>query len=216
MHVYWILTLLSTCKLSIKEWLWLVVHMYILIGVMQRWRFTYSTGLVTIQFYFVISKTIFVSNLFLGWARNTFCFLSYAGVLKWLFMHNMFTVTSISWNQLAFINISCILEYYQYFLHLIVWTDKHHGQWILGGGWNNEFWGGDFPVASWSDDISLDNPVCFQTCELNFFWEAMTPQVFSNYLSFSPSNTPFSLSKTPLSLSRFLCTTPFSPLHPGV
>ncbi|PVH37493.1 hypothetical protein PAHAL_5G017200 [Panicum hallii] len=37
--------------------------------------------------------------------------------------------------------------------------DKHPGQWILGGGWNNDVWGGDFPAASWLDDISPDNPV---------------------------------------------------------
>ncbi|KAF8642101.1 hypothetical protein HU200_067358 [Digitaria exilis] len=38
--------------------------------------------------------------------------------------------------------------------------DKHPGQWILGGGWNNDAWGGDFPAAAaWLDDISPDNPV---------------------------------------------------------
>ncbi|KAL6853444.1 hypothetical protein ACP4OV_019473 [Aristida adscensionis] len=37
--------------------------------------------------------------------------------------------------------------------------DKYHGQWNLGGGWNNDFWGGDFPAAAWLDDISPDNPV---------------------------------------------------------
>ncbi|KAM0930699.1 hypothetical protein ACQ4PT_000792 [Festuca glaucescens] len=37
--------------------------------------------------------------------------------------------------------------------------DKHPGQWVRGGGWNNDFWGGDFPVAAWLDDISPDNPV---------------------------------------------------------
>lgn len=31
--------------------------------------------------------------------------------------------------------------------------------WILGGGWNNDLWGGDMPVASWIDDITPDNPV---------------------------------------------------------
>ncbi|CAN8279522.1 unnamed protein product [Cochlearia groenlandica] len=31
--------------------------------------------------------------------------------------------------------------------------------WILGGGWNNDFWGGEFPSASWIDDISPRNPV---------------------------------------------------------
>ncbi|XP_047055107.1 protein LONG AFTER FAR-RED 3-like [Lolium rigidum] len=37
--------------------------------------------------------------------------------------------------------------------------DKHPGQWVRGGGWNNDFWGGDFPIAAWLDDISPDNPV---------------------------------------------------------
>ncbi|CAN6485967.1 unnamed protein product [Victoria cruziana] len=31
--------------------------------------------------------------------------------------------------------------------------------WILGGGWNNDLWGGDMPVASWIDAITPDNPV---------------------------------------------------------
>ncbi|CAM0885086.1 unnamed protein product [Alopecurus aequalis] len=37
--------------------------------------------------------------------------------------------------------------------------DKHPGEWVLGGGWNNDFWGGDPPTAAWLDDISPDNPV---------------------------------------------------------
>lgn len=36
---------------------------------------------------------------------------------------------------------------------------KHRGQWVLGGGWNSDIWGGDFPTAAWLDDISPDNPV---------------------------------------------------------
>ncbi|KAK3163027.1 hypothetical protein QOZ80_1BG0096700 [Eleusine coracana subsp. coracana] len=30
---------------------------------------------------------------------------------------------------------------------------------VKGGGWNNDFWGGDLPAASWLDNISPDNPV---------------------------------------------------------
>ncbi|KAK9128955.1 hypothetical protein Syun_017752 [Stephania yunnanensis] len=37
--------------------------------------------------------------------------------------------------------------------------EKPEGCWILGGGWNNELWGGDLPVASWIDDITTKNPV---------------------------------------------------------
>ncbi|XP_070680539.1 protein LONG AFTER FAR-RED 3 isoform X2 [Malus domestica] len=33
------------------------------------------------------------------------------------------------------------------------------GSWILGGGWNNDFWGGELPAASWIDDITPYNPV---------------------------------------------------------
>lgn len=34
-----------------------------------------------------------------------------------------------------------------------------HGSWVLGGGWNNDFWGGELPSATWLDDISPQNPV---------------------------------------------------------
>ncbi|PON98778.1 Phosphonate metabolism PhnM [Trema orientale] len=33
------------------------------------------------------------------------------------------------------------------------------GSWILGGGWNNDLWGGDLPMASWIDDSTPHNPV---------------------------------------------------------
>lgn len=38
-------------------------------------------------------------------------------------------------------------------------TDMKHGSWLLGGGWNNDLWGGMFPMASWIDDITPNNPV---------------------------------------------------------
>ncbi|XP_020534012.1 protein LONG AFTER FAR-RED 3 isoform X2 [Jatropha curcas] len=31
--------------------------------------------------------------------------------------------------------------------------------WLLGGGWNNDLWGGELPVAYWIDDITPYNPV---------------------------------------------------------
>lgn len=34
-----------------------------------------------------------------------------------------------------------------------------HGSWLLGGGWNNDLWGGELPMASWIDDITPHNPV---------------------------------------------------------
>ncbi|KAK9912780.1 hypothetical protein M0R45_036622 [Rubus argutus] len=33
------------------------------------------------------------------------------------------------------------------------------GSWVLGGGWNNDLWGGELPLASWIDDITPYNPV---------------------------------------------------------
>ena len=38
-------------------------------------------------------------------------------------------------------------------------SDAKEGSWILGGGWNNDLWGGEFPLASWIDDITPYNPV---------------------------------------------------------
>ncbi|KAH0454427.1 hypothetical protein IEQ34_016351 [Dendrobium chrysotoxum] len=39
--------------------------------------------------------------------------------------------------------------------------DKLPGDWLLGGGWNNDIWGGELPDASWIDDITRDKPVWF-------------------------------------------------------
>lgn len=36
---------------------------------------------------------------------------------------------------------------------------KKEGVWILGGGWNNDLWGGEMPTSNWIDDISPQNPV---------------------------------------------------------
>ena len=38
-------------------------------------------------------------------------------------------------------------------------SDAKEGSWILGGGWNNDLWGGELPLASWIDDITPYNPV---------------------------------------------------------
>lgn len=37
--------------------------------------------------------------------------------------------------------------------------DRQKHSWILGGGWNNEHWGGDLPASSWIDNITPNNPV---------------------------------------------------------
>ncbi|KAL4563562.1 hypothetical protein LXL04_027605 [Taraxacum kok-saghyz] len=33
------------------------------------------------------------------------------------------------------------------------------GSWLLGGGWNNDLWGGELPSASWIDEITPHHPV---------------------------------------------------------
>ena len=33
------------------------------------------------------------------------------------------------------------------------------GQWITGGGWNEEHWGGELPSAAWLDPFTPRNPV---------------------------------------------------------
>ncbi|CAL1371518.1 unnamed protein product [Linum trigynum] len=38
-------------------------------------------------------------------------------------------------------------------------TKLPQGSWVLGGGWNNDLWGGELPMASWMDDFSSENPV---------------------------------------------------------
>jgi predicted amidohydrolase YtcJ len=52
------------------------------------------------------------------------------------------------------INIKYIYIYDCFFI------EKSPGQWILGGGWNIDLWGGGYPEASWLDSISPENPVC--------------------------------------------------------
>ncbi|GLJ50359.1 hypothetical protein SUGI_1073080 [Cryptomeria japonica] len=37
--------------------------------------------------------------------------------------------------------------------------DMENKQWVLGGGWNNDYWGGELPEASWIDNITHDCPV---------------------------------------------------------
>ncbi|KAK9063915.1 hypothetical protein SSX86_017787 [Deinandra increscens subsp. villosa] len=33
------------------------------------------------------------------------------------------------------------------------------GTWLLGGGWNNDLWGGELPSASWIDDVTPNHPL---------------------------------------------------------
>ncbi len=38
-------------------------------------------------------------------------------------------------------------------------TTIEPGEWILGGGWDHEAWGGELPSRDWIDDVTPDNPV---------------------------------------------------------
>jgi predicted amidohydrolase YtcJ len=38
-------------------------------------------------------------------------------------------------------------------------TTIEPGEWILGGTWDHEAWGGELPTRDWIDDLTPDNPV---------------------------------------------------------
>lgn len=38
-------------------------------------------------------------------------------------------------------------------------TKTKPGEWIIGGSWDHQNWGGEFPVASWIDSVTPENPV---------------------------------------------------------
>ncbi len=41
------------------------------------------------------------------------------------------------------------------------------GEWILGGNWDHEKWGGELPHADWVEDVSKDNPVYIHRVDLH-------------------------------------------------
>ena len=41
------------------------------------------------------------------------------------------------------------------------------GEWILGGDWNQEEWGGDFPDRNWLDRVTRNHPVFLQRMDLH-------------------------------------------------
>lgn len=57
---------------------------------------------------------------------------------------------------------------------LDIFADSKPGSWILGGGWNNDLWGGELPLASWIDEITPDNPVrrISASCAYNYVMTA--------------------------------------------
>ena len=50
-------------------------------------------------------------------------------------------------------------------------SDAKEGSWILGGGLNNDLWGGELPLASWIDDITPYNPVSGDLINFGFYYE---------------------------------------------
>lgn len=41
------------------------------------------------------------------------------------------------------------------------------GEWILGGGWNQEDWGGEFPTREWLDRVTPEHPVFLERMDLH-------------------------------------------------
>ncbi|MBH1992649.1 MAG: amidohydrolase [Sphingomonadaceae bacterium] len=41
------------------------------------------------------------------------------------------------------------------------------GQWVLGGSWDAELWGGELPDRSWMDSVTPDTPVAVQRLDLH-------------------------------------------------
>lgn len=69
-------------------------------------------------------------------------------------------------------------------------SDSKPGSWILGGGWNNDLWGGALPMASWLDDITPYNPVSHNILD---FWSLniIRVELYQAYSSCSSSfNNP--------------------------
>lgn len=56
-----------------------------------------------------------------------------------------------------------------------MFVDMKEGTWLLGGGWNNDLWGGELPSASWIDDITPHHPVRNTTYNL---YKLSSAQVF--------------------------------------
>jgi predicted amidohydrolase YtcJ len=65
-------------------------------------------------------------------------------------------------SSIFFLLFLCLIKLLQLFQSLAFEqkiSDAKEGSWILGGGWNNDLWGGESPAASWIDDITPSNPV---------------------------------------------------------
>jgi predicted amidohydrolase YtcJ len=48
-------------------------------------------------------------------------------------------------------------QFRQRFAHYVKTIEP--GEWILGGAWDHEGWGGELPTRDWVDDLTPDNPV---------------------------------------------------------
>jgi predicted amidohydrolase YtcJ len=55
---------------------------------------------------------------------------------------------------------SIYVNYIKKYIYGCFFIEKSRGQWILGGGWNIDIWGGGYPEASWLDSILPEKPVC--------------------------------------------------------
>lgn len=60
-------------------------------------------------------------------------------------------------------------------MQLEIFVELPAGSWLLGGGWNNDLWGGDLPMASWVDELTPNNPVIIVLYVLIVLWHLYYP-----------------------------------------
>ena len=62
--------------------------------------------------------------------------------------------------QLSRLNLNNVTSKKEFQQRLVEYEKKLiDGAWILGGNWDHELWGGQYPNKSWIDDVISDRPV---------------------------------------------------------
>lgn len=74
------------------------------------------------------------------------------------YVHRMRKITENNFH-LGCIRVLNYIIYHVYSFCTFSTLGTKQGSWILGGGWNNDLWGGDLPAASWINDVTPNNPV---------------------------------------------------------
>lgn len=124
--------------------------------ILECYIYTYSPRLRTyhLGIYVVIIQMIVLYCLYLVQDVHVLLLISLRGKLV-----RRFLLIFPSSLLICFI-LSLYIKVGVFFLCLVqTFLDRPPGTWLLGGGWNNDLWGGELPVASWIDDITPQNPV---------------------------------------------------------